>query len=292
MPPAWDTCKRCGAALRAPVAAAAATAVASAIRPPAPAVATVARPAVAAPLPEDLLPHGAATAAAPRAARRAEGELLPARAANAAAGPRRPAWPRVDPKVAVTASFVVIVVALWAMWPRDSGPATDAARGGGDLEILPPVDAGDRDAVLTSVFRVEAEAAAHRATTTVAATYATTGDLASVTAALLSAREPATRFVGPDQPSTSPDVVSYASGADAAVVAVAARGDICAFGRVTADMAFAYVTAKTARCRAADAPPSGWSGAGAPAGGAGVPAGPLPGLPAGITVADPGAYAG
>lgn len=261
VPESWDVCKKCGAVLRAAAAVAPST-HARVMTPDAPP-----RSAPTAAAPDfDLLP-GRRTRREP--ARPGEaGDLLPttvpARTSlvtvKVAETPTRATSRRPGRLVVIGGLVLVAAAAAWMLWPSSGG--NGAVRGGGsdDMVILPsPEDAAGTPGV-EGALRVEAEAAVQQAIVFVSQALAEYADPSLITPELLAQYDPSLQFVVGADESTAAGVVSLRVAPDAITVAVAGRGDICAFGRVDANMVTDRVTVRMSSCRADGAPATGWYG--------------------------------
>lgn len=231
---------------------------ASAPTPPAPAAAPVAFDLV----PSKFDADPSIDAIAPAApAPRGPNDLLPL------PDPYRPRRPDPPPRKDLSeykkpafVTFVVLVVLAWGyvLWPRGGTPEEPTT------EVLTEAVGGSGAA---DAFRVQAEANLASAITTVQGAYAEQGDLRTITPTALGRYDPSLQYVGGEQPSTSPTVVSTSVVGDTVTLAVAGQSGICAFGRVATGGAVSTVTVRSEEpCRALGAPGSGWSGAGAGSG--------------------------
>lgn len=269
VPPAWDMCKRCGAALKAPVGAGVAAAPVHAYAHSQPG------PAPGAPIytDGDLLPGRGGQITPPPVPASTDFDLLPMGAPRHTASPRAARADRSTPRLSSgTVMTVLAVVALgiggWMFWPSGSDTAGDTAADA-DMEILPSIADGQTDPP-GAAYQVEAEAQARQASMMVVQAYAEMGDPSAVTLAFMAQYDPSLQYVDGAQPSTDSQVVSMRSTATDATLAVAGQGDVCAFARVDAQMNIGFVSAKTSSCSADNAPGEGWSGTGAVTGGGGL----------------------
>ena len=168
-------------------------------------------------------------------------------------------------------TFVVLVALAWGyvLWPRGGTPEQPTT------EVLTGAVDGSGAA---DAFRVQAEANLASAITTVQGAYAEQGDLRTITPTALGRYDPSLRYVGGEQPSTSPSVVSTSVIGDTVTLAVAGESGICAFGRVTTGGAVSTVTVRSEEpCAAVGSPAAGWSGAAGAGAGVTDPLPPLGG---------------
>ncbi len=259
VPPAWDMCKRCGAALQAPVGAGVAVAPVHAYTHTSAAPRTA---PPAAPTPtytdSDLLPGGGRI---PRPQPAVPSfDLLPSGGAQHSA-PTRSAASRSGSgrgRLFVVVAIVVLGGAAFALWPSGGGGGKGSTAAG-DMEILPSNEDMAGVPSIDSAFRVEAEVGARQATMIIMQGYAEMGTASAITPDFLMQYDPSLQFVDGSQVSTGARVVSMRATATHITVAIAGQGDVCAFGRVDGQLTTAYVTAKTSSCSADGAPTQGWT---------------------------------
>lgn len=159
----------------------------------------------------------------------------------------RPWWP------ALVAVVIVLVIAYSAR-----GLVTGGSHAAKTPVILPPHGATTGIPSLSDAVRVQAESSRQVAFSAISEVYAESGP---PTVELLQGRQPSLTFVGANDQSTGPHVVSFATTNDTATIAIGATNhDVCAFGRLPYGGVGQYVTeSNVSSCTAADAPTTGWS---------------------------------
>jgi hypothetical protein len=253
--------------------------------------ASVASPAVNASVPSyqvehDLLPGGASRRyEPPKAAAPSPNDLLPTvPRPMPVARPTRSA-PRISGSlVGAIVAVVVLAGAGWALWPSGSGSDATGGTNSNEMQILPSNEDMAGVPSIDAAFRVQAEATARQVSSNLMFLFADSQDLSTITIDQLVAVDGSMQYVDGAINSTGTTVASLRISAGTAVFAIAGQAEICAFGRLDAQLVMSYVTAKTSNCRADSAPGTGWVVPGGAMNGGGVP----PELVDPVATVDPG----